>query len=88
LRILKICIYKMSLKGILIIGGDFVLLAVLCKLIFKDYKEVLKAFRYFFTPDIVSMLNKDYNSNFNYTHKILLILGLLLLTILTEIKFL
>jgi hypothetical protein len=67
----------MSLKGILIIGGDIALLALLCKLIFKKYTEVLKALRYFFTPEIVSIITKDYDNNLNYTLKLLLILGVL-----------
>jgi hypothetical protein len=57
-------------------------------LIFKNFKEFKKAIIYMLKPDIVSIIQKDYDNDFYYTHKMLFILVIMFVVLLIEAKFL
>ena len=42
---------------------------VASSLVFGSFKEIKKCFYYLWMPDIVSMIYKDYDKDFKYTHK-------------------
>lgn len=65
---------------------DLVIALVLIKWIFKTFKNLKSALYYLFVPNIVSVINRDYENDFSYTHKLLLILIILFVILMTEIK--
>jgi hypothetical protein len=62
----------MSLKTILICIADILILTLLIQIIFKSFKNFWKSIYYLFVPNFFSILRKDYDNDFNYTHKFLL----------------
>ena len=56
------------------------------KLIFRNFKNFKRALYYIIYPDIISIIKKDYNNDFNYTHRMLAFVGILLVLLLIEIK--
>ena len=67
----------MSLKTIIILSVNTVLAVWLIKILFKTFKEFLKSIYYIFCPNIVSLLKKDYENDFTYTHKLLFLILIL-----------
>ncbi len=75
----------MSLKSIIILSTDVLLFILLLKLVFGSFKEVKKCVYYLIKPDIISIIDKDYNNDFNYTYKFLFVA--LLMVIIGFIEF-
>ena len=75
----------MSLKSIIILSTDVLLFILLLKLLFGSFKEVKKCVYYLIKPDIISIIDKDYNNDFNYTYKFLFVA--LLMVIIGFIEF-
>lgn len=74
----------MSSKAILLLVVNIAILVLLIKIIFKTGKEFFKAIKYYFYPDIVSMLKKDFNNDFNYTHKLILLILVMIIVVFAE----
>ena len=77
----------MSDKLIIILLIDFLISLILLKLVFGSYKEVKKCLYYLVKPDIVSIVNKDYDNDFNYTYKFLFVTILLVIIGFIEFYF-
>lgn len=63
----------MSEKTITILLIDFLIFILLLKLVFGNFKEIKKCFYYLIKPNIISIIQKDYDNDFNYTHKFLFV---------------
>lgn len=57
---------------------------VLAMIIFKTFKNFLKGIYYLCLPNIVSIVKKDWDNDFNYTHKMLLWIVLMISIIIIE----
>lgn len=57
----------------MIISSPDFLIVLLLKLVFGSFSQIKKWFYYLIKPNIVSIIEKDYDNDFNYTHKFLLI---------------
>ncbi|MCH5720501.1 hypothetical protein [Niabella hibiscisoli] len=62
------------MKALIVILFNLVVLTLLFKIFFKNLTGFKKALYYFIKPDIISIIQKDYDSDFNYTHKMLFFL--------------
>ena len=78
---------KMSTKTIIILFINLVLAVILAKLIFNTLKNFLRSIYYFLYPNIISILKKDYDNDFNYTHKLLLFIAIIIIILLLELYF-
>ena len=63
----------MSEKTITILLIDFLIFILLLKLVFGSFKEIKKCIYYLIKPNILSIIQKDYDNDFNYTHKFLFV---------------
>lgn len=75
----------MSIKLICILLTNTFLFVLLLRLVFGSFKEIKKCFYYLLMPDIVSIIYKDFDNDFKYTHKFLFVV--LLMVIITFIEF-
>lgn len=57
----------------MIISSPDFLIVLLLKLVFGSFSQIKKCVYYLIKPNIVSIIEKDYDNDFNYTHKFLLI---------------
>ncbi len=62
------------MKILIVILFNLVVPIVLLKLFFKNWAGFKKAIYYFMKPDILSIIQKDYDNDFNYTHRMLFFL--------------
>lgn len=62
------------MKVLVVILFNLVVLTALLKIFFKNLTGLKKAIYYFIKPDILSVIEKDYGNDFNYTHKMLFFL--------------
>lgn len=62
------------MKVLIVLLFNLVVLIVLFKIFFKNLAGFKKAIYYFIKPDILSIIRKDYDNDFNYTHKMLFFL--------------
>ncbi len=76
----------MPTKTAIILIADLILALLLIKLIFKTLKNFWRSIYYYLYPNIISILKKDYDNDFNYTHKLLLFIASLILIILLEVS--
>ena len=67
----------MSEKTITILLIDFLIFILLLKLVFGSFKEIKKCFYYLIKPNILSIIQKDYDNDFNYTHKFLFVVSIM-----------
>ena len=67
----------MSVKLIIILLVDILLFILLLRLVFGSFKEIKKCFYYLVMPDIVSIIYKDFDNDFKYTHKFLFVVILM-----------
>jgi len=74
----------MSNKLIIITLTNILLFILLLRLIVGGFNEIKKSFWYFIKPNIVSIIDKDYDTDFKYTHKLLLVLGIMIFIFLIE----
>ena len=63
----------MSDKTIIILTIDFFIFIVLLKIVFGSFKQILKSFYYLIKPNILSIIQNDYENDFNYTDKFLFV---------------
>jgi len=77
----------MSNKLIIITLVNILLFTLLLRLIIGSFKEIIKSFWYFIKPNIASIIDKDYDADFKYTHKLLFALGLMVVICLLEFYF-
>ncbi len=77
----------MSTKTAIILLINLVLALLLIKVIFKTFKNFLRSIYYYLYPNIISILKKDYDNDFNYTHKLLLFIVIIVIIILIELHF-
>lgn len=61
----------MSAKSIILIVVDLIIFIGLLKLVFRSFKEVKRCIYYMIKPNILSIAVKDYDNDFNYTHRFL-----------------
>ncbi len=57
---------------------------VLAMIIFKTFKNFLKGIYYLCLPNIFSIVKKDWDNDFNYTHKMLLWIVVMIAVIIIE----
>ena len=76
----------MTIKTIIIILINLLIAVGLIAVVFKSFKIFKKSIYYFVYPDIASIIKKDYDNDFAYTHKLLFILVVLFVLVLVEIK--
>ena len=76
----------MATKTVLLIIMNITITVVLIALVFKSFKNFKKSIYYFLYPDIASIVKKDYNNDFTYTHKLLFVLVVLFVTVLIELQ--
>lgn len=69
-----------------IIGLDILLSIILARILFGNVKNFIRSIYYLLLPDIVSLLKRDFDNDFNFTYKLLLFLGILLAIVFIEIK--
>lgn len=62
------------MKVLIVILFNLAVLIGLLKIFFKNLTGLIKAIYYFIKPDILSVIQKDYGSDFNHTHKMLFFL--------------
>ena len=74
----------MSDKTITILLIDLSIFILLLKLVFGSFKEIKKCIYYLIKPNILSIIQKDYDNDFNYTHKFLFIVFIMLVLGLSE----
>lgn len=74
----------MSEKTLTILLIDFLIFILLLKLVFKNFKELKKCFYYLFKPNILSIIQNDYDNDFTYTHKFLFIVFIMVVLGLSE----
>ena len=67
----------MSEKTITILLIDFLIFILLLKLVFGSFKEIKKCIYYLIKPNILSIIQKDYDNDFNYTHKFLFVVSIM-----------
>ncbi len=60
---------------------------LLLKLVLGSFKEIKKCLRYLITPDIVSIIYKDFDNDFKYTHKFLFVVIIMAILLFIEIYF-
>jgi hypothetical protein len=77
----------MSLKIAIIILVDIVILLVVGKLIFKRFKNFLRAIYFIFYPNIVSIVENKFHRDTVYTYRLLGFILLIIAIVLIEIKF-
>ena len=77
----------MSVKLIIILLVDILLFILLLRLVFGSFKEIKKCFYYLVMPDIVSIIYKDFDNDFKYTHKFLFVVILMVITVFIEAYF-
>lgn len=73
------------LQLLLLLVLNILVFFILAKLIFKRFKEFKKAVYYLIKPDIISILQKDYPIDFRHTHKMILLLIIMGVTVVTQI---
>lgn len=74
----------MSTKLILLLCANLIILTVCIRLIFKTFRGFLKGIWYFLKPNIVSLLQKDWDNDFNYTHRLLLVGVIMFVVVMIE----
>ena len=74
----------MSDKTITILLIDLSIFILLFKLVFGSFKEIKKCIYYLIKPNILSIIQKDYDNDFNYTHKFLFIVFIMVVLGLSE----
>ena len=74
----------MSDKTITILLIDLSIFILLLKLVFGSFKEIKKCIYYLIKPNILSIIQNDYDNDFNYTHKFLFIVFIMLVLGLSE----
>ena len=74
----------MSNKTILILSIDFLIFIILMRLFFHNLKEIKRCLCYLIKPDIFSIMDKDYDNDFNYTHKFLFVVVIMVLISFVE----
>ena len=77
----------MSDKTVIILSLDFLIFLLLLKVVFGSFKQIKKCFYYLIKPDIASIIDKDYDNDFNYTHKFLFIVILMVIIGFLEFYF-
>ena len=77
----------MSEKTITILSIDFLIFILLLKLVFGSFKQIKKCFYYLIKPDILSIIQKDYDNDFNYTYKFLFVVLIMVVLGLSEFAF-
>lgn len=75
----------MSSKLIIILLVNIILFILFLRLIFGSFKEIKKCLYYLFMPDLVSLIYKDFDNDFKYTHKFLFVV--IIMVIITFIEF-
>lgn len=63
----------MSTKSIILFALDILIFVGLLKLGFKTFKEVKRCFLFLIKPDLLSIFDKTYEKDFNYTYKFILV---------------
>lgn len=76
----------MTIKTIIIILINLLIAVGLISVAFKSFKNFKKSIYYFVYPDIASIIKKDYDNDFAYTHRLLFILVVLFVLVLVEIR--
>ncbi len=76
----------MSSKSIILIILDLLIAIGLVAWILKSFKNFKHAIYYLLLPNIVSIIKKDYDNDFSYTHKLLFILVILFVIVLVEVN--
>ena len=74
----------MSEKTITILSIDFLIFILLLKIIIGNFREIKKCFYYLIKPNILSIIQKDYDNDFNYTHKFLFVVFIMIVLGLSE----
>ena len=74
----------MSIKFIIILLANLTIFILLLRLVFGSFKEIKRCFYYLWMPDIVSIIYKDFDNDFKYTHKFLFVV--LIMVIITFIQ--
>jgi hypothetical protein len=69
----------MSDKTIVILSLDIFIFILLLKIVFGSFKRIKSCFYYLIKPDIVSIIDKEYDNDFNYTHKFLFVVIIMLI---------
>lgn len=74
----------MSTKTILLISADLLIFMIVTKIVFGNFKEFKRGLFYLFKPDIVSIIDKTWDKDFNYTHKFLFVVIVMVIIGLIE----
>lgn len=89
----KLTLYKsalsliaMSLRSILLIIFDILVFIICARLVFKSFKEFKKAIFYIIKPNILSIIQRDFTNDFNYTYKMIFVILIMVVIIFIEIS--
>lgn len=74
----------MSERAFAILVFNILMLILVLRLVFKSFREVRKALYYLIKPNILSIIQNDYNNDFNYTHRFLLATVIMVVLILIQ----
>ena len=77
----------MSDKLIIILSIDLLIFLLLLKLIFGSIKEIKRCLYYLIKPDILSIIDKDFDKDISYTTKFIFIIVLIFIIGLIEFYF-
>lgn len=75
----------MSIKVILLLAFDIFVAFICIRIIFGTFKEFRRAIYYLIKPDLLSILQKDFTNDFNYTHKMLFFILIVSIVIVAQI---
>jgi len=77
----------MSSKSIILILIDLFIFFVLLRLVIGNFKEIKKCFWFLIKPDIISIVDKSFTKDFNYTYRFLFVAIIMFVIICGEIFF-
>jgi hypothetical protein len=69
-----------------IIGLDILISIIIGRILFGNFKNLIRSIYYLLLPDIVSLFKGDFDNDFNFTYKLLLFLGIMSTIVFIEIR--
>jgi hypothetical protein len=75
----------MSSKTIILVCADFFIFFLLLRIIIGNIKEIKRCFWYLIKPDILSIVDKTFDKDFGYTHRLLIVAIIMFLVVFAQI---
>jgi hypothetical protein len=75
-----------STKSLFLIFTDIAILAVLIKLIFRNFKNLLKGILHFIYPTLLLFSKQQYDTNADYSNKFIFIMIILVIISIVELE--